>query len=185
MKELWKQVGLALLFVLGAVAAFLVLPIFGRTAIRGVQTTQLINAKQLGTAVKLYVDDHEGHFPMQLSELVPDYLSAQQLADLQFEVREKYEDPAYAKQDWLYFGAIFDESAPPPILIASPQTTGFKGKPPKRIVIASDLTGSIISEDQYQIELKKTIEAMHQRARSVGLESKPNAEPANPNSEPQ
>ena len=144
----------------------------------------LLNVGQYRILLKLYADDHDGRFPMNLNELVPDYLSALEAAAIQFEVREKSEDPAYAKQDWLYFGAFFDEKTAPSIIVASPQTTGFNGKLPKRIVVAADLTASIITDDQYQIELKKTIEAMHQRARSTGLESKPNAEPANPNSEP-
>ena len=175
MRNFWQGAGTALLCAAMALAALTLLPVFGQKSVVGIQAKNLSNARQLALAAKLYAEDHEGRFPMHLGELAPEYLSVSDLANLQFEVREKSEDPVYAKQDWLYFGAFFDESAPPPIVIASPQTTGFKGKPPKRIVIAGDLTGSIMYEEQYQIELKKTIEAMHQRA---GTPTIPATEPS-------
>jgi hypothetical protein len=166
----WRGIGIAFLAVGLAVIvglAVFAVPIFGTTAVRGVHTKNLSNAKQWGLAVKVYATDYEGRFPMHLSELVPDYISLTAPTDLLFEVCKDSKDAVYAKQDWLYFGAFFDEKNPPPILIASPQATGFSGKPPKRIVVYGDLSGRVVTEEQYQADLKKTIEAMRQRATSL------------------
>ena len=176
----WTLVVLAVALLIG----ILLPPTCDRVSQPEAHTRNLSNAKQLATGVQLYALDHDGRFPMHLSELVPDYIPADTFDALLYRAKAGDQDDLHLQFDWLYFGAFFDEKTAPSIIVASPQTTGFKGKLPKRIVVAADLTASIISDDQYQIELKKTIEAMHQRARSTGLESKPNAEPANPNSEP-
>ena len=185
MSRFWRGVAIAAGSVLAAAAISVLLPIHSRIGIKTVRTKNYSKALQLGYLLSQSASDHFGRFPMNPSELIPDgYLTEGEAAAMQFEVGEDSGDSVYAKQDWLYFGAFFSVRTPPLILIASPQTTGFKSEPPKRIVISGNLNGSLMNEDQYQIELEKTIEAMHQRARSTGLESKPNAEPANPNSEP-
>ena len=184
----WKWAGFALLI---GFLVTLLLGVFGNVTIGPQQDAKMLGrAKQMALAVKLYAEDHHGSFPMSLGELTPEFVTPDGVPSLQFEVRDEYNDPLLAKQDWLYFGAFFDESDPPPIIIASPQTTGFKGKPPKRIVIAGDMdmTGYVVKEAQYQDLLRKTIEAMHQRAGTLttpATESSPAspdaaAAPANP-----
>ena len=170
MGDFWKWAGVALLCGLVAV---LLLPIWGRMSPGSPLTRDLSNAKNLGLAAKLYAVDHEGRFPMHLSELIPDYLNASNWDGLQFDARNDIHDHVLSKQDWLYFGSFFDEKNPPPILIASPQTpTGTKTK--KRIIIRGDGTGSLVKDDEYQQQLRKTIEAMHKRG-SVP-DSKPEAQ---------
>lgn len=47
-----------------------------------------------------------------------------------------------------------------------------------------NLSAEIIREPQYQKLLNKTIETMHQRARSIGIEPAPDEEATNANREP-
>ncbi len=144
------------------IAAMLLLPVFGRTAVRGLQTKNLSNAKQLGTASRQFAEDNNGRFPTHLSEIVPDYLDANQSENVLYAAKVGDEENPRLKYDWLYFGAGFDDKNPPPLLIASP--LAFRDdKKQKRIVINADGSGGIVSEEEYQTELHKTIEAMHQR----------------------
>ena len=160
MREFWKWFGFAMLA--GAMALGLALPVFGRTAVRGAQTKNLSNAKQLALAVRVYAQDNEGRFPLHLSDLVPDYIPGENLDHLLFAAKIGDEDNPRLKYDWLYFGAGFRDTNPPPLLIASPHA--FRDdKKQRRIVIYADGTGAVINDEQYQPELRKTIEAMHQR----------------------
>ena len=63
-----------LLIVPAAVAAGVALPVFGKVQERGTATKSLSNAKQIGTACRLYAVDNSGKFPPTLEDLVPDYL---------------------------------------------------------------------------------------------------------------
>ena len=182
MRNFWNGAGIALLCGAVAIAVGLMLPVFGTTAVRGIQTKNLSNAKQLALAAKLYAMDNEGRFPIHLSELEPDYLPPGSLENLLYQAKADKEDPPRYKYDWLYFGAYFDEKNPPPLLIASPQAF-TADKKAKRIIIDSDASGSVVNDDEYQQELRKTIEAMHQRA---GTPTTPATEapPASPDAAP-
>jgi hypothetical protein len=57
-----------------AILAGLALPVFSNVQTRGLEIKSLSNAKQIGTACKIYAMDHKGAFPKTLEELVPDYL---------------------------------------------------------------------------------------------------------------
>ena len=76
-----------------AILAGIALPVFGEVQVRGAQTKALSNAKQVGTACKLFAMDYQGNFPRYkdptvdaaarqdavnaneaLASLVPDYL---------------------------------------------------------------------------------------------------------------
>ncbi len=75
-----------------AILAGIALPVFGEVKIRGDQTKALSNAKQIGTACKIYAQDFNGSYPQYtdiaakteaktgayandvLSTLIPDYL---------------------------------------------------------------------------------------------------------------
>jgi prepilin-type N-terminal cleavage/methylation domain-containing protein len=74
-----------------AILAGIALPVFGEVQVRGAQTKALSNAKQVGTACKLFAMDYNGNFPLYtdlesrapasggssnevLSTLIPDYL---------------------------------------------------------------------------------------------------------------
>ena len=46
-----------------AILAGIALPVFGEVQIRGAQTKQLSNAKQIGTACKIYATDNNGIYP--------------------------------------------------------------------------------------------------------------------------
>ena len=137
----------------------------------------LANAKQLGIASTLFLDDHEGHFPTHLLELVPDYINPQSWNRLLYAAHKDEQDKPVPQFDWLYFGAFFDDKNPPPLLIASPQAVTSE-KANKRIVVLANNSASIVSEDEYQKLLRKTIEAMHQRVGALVIpapDSKPDA----------
>lgn len=73
-----------------AILAGIALPVFGEVQVRGAQTKALSNAKQVGTACKLFAMDYQGNFPLYsdavnktgepadsnsvLQTLIPDYL---------------------------------------------------------------------------------------------------------------
>lgn len=99
---------------------------------------------------------------MQLSELFPDYVDAARWNGLLYDTRKGAKDPPLPNSDWLYFGAFFDEEHPPPILIAAPQSFTHLGRS-ERIIVCGDISGEFVSEEEYQTELRKTIEAMHKR----------------------
>ena len=149
-----------------ALAIGLALPVFGQTAVRGTQTKNLSNAKQLALAVRVYAQDFEGRFPVHLSELVPDYIPRENLDDFLYASKIGKEDDPRLKHDWLYFGAGFDEKNPPPLLIASPHAFKDKKKQ-KRIVIYADGSGGVVNDEQYQADLRKTIDAMRKRFDAV------------------
>ena len=158
----WKGFGLALLAGALAIGVGLLLPVFGTTSVVGAQTKSLSNAKQLALAARVYADDNEGRLPIHLRDLIPDYIGAENLDHVLYAAKIGDEDKPRLKHDWLYFGAGFDNKNPPPLLIASPHA--FKDdKKQKRVVIFADGTGAVINDEQYQVELRKTIEAMHQR----------------------
>ena len=145
-----------------ALAVGLLLPVFGEVSVVGAQTKSLSNARQLFFAARLYADDHEGLLPLHLNDLVPDYIPAEILDHVLYTAKIEEEEKPRLKYDWLYFGAGFDAKNPPPMLIASPHA--FKDdKKQKRVVIFADGTGAIVNDEQYQTELRKTIEAMHKR----------------------
>ena len=118
MRNFWRGAGIALL---SGLAALLLLPIFGRTAVKGVATRNLSNAKQLWLGAKLYADDHGGRFPTHLTELEPDYFPPGRLDYLLYRTKVGEEEEPRFRYDWLYFGAFFDETNPPSLFIASPQ----------------------------------------------------------------
>jgi len=136
----------------------------------------LSNAKVLATGCRLYADDHDGRFPNHLSELVPDYLSQADLDKNGYLFRASEDDPVIL-MDWLYFGAGFDETNAPPLLIASPQATAPDGKKQSRVIVAPDTSGMVIREAQYQEKLKETIKRMQSLDENRRLKTPPVATP--------
>ncbi len=134
------------------------LPIFpGKTVVQGPQTVSLHNAQQLALACKLYAGDHEGRFPVHLSELEPDYIAdVKGLRGIVFGPDGKEE----SRYDWLYFGAGFTESDPPTVFLASPQLVVTPGKPQKRAIVKSDTMWVFLKESEYEKLLSETVRQM-------------------------
>ena len=173
MRGFWQGIGTALAaLAVAALAAALLLPMFGRSSPASGNTRNLSNAKQLALGVKLYAMDNEGRLPMHLSELIPDYIDAAGWEHLLFDTRKDNKDSDYPKQDWLYFGAFLDETNAPPVLIASPQPATDSSKR-WRIVIHNDWTGTLITEPEYQAELRKTVAHLHARAAAAARSNMP------------
>ena len=129
----------------------------------------------MGLAARLYGEDHQGQFPFDLTDCIPKYIDPSAFEELRFDLREKSSERPRPKSDWRYFGALFDQNNPPPLLIASPQFFTVH-KTNKRIAVLGDLSASVVKEEEYQELLRKTIEAMHQRAGALAVPA-PNSKP--------
>jgi len=137
-------------------AAGLCLPLFSRVAVRGAQTKNLSNAKQLAISCTAYAMDHEGHFPVHLSELQPIYIA--KVNSLCYTTVDSGDGPK-PELDWMYFGAGFQARNPPRVLIASPQAS-TSAKRQKRIIVEGDLSGAVWDEPKYQEMLAETVRQM-------------------------
>lgn len=152
------QIGMIATALLVAVAAAFFWPMFARTAVRGVQTKNLSNAKQLAIGCRLYAMDHGGRFPLHLSELEPDYIPAGWVDQLRCTSIGRDGEPGFA-MDWLYFGAGFDDQNPPRLLIVSPQAD-TPARKQKRVIVEGDTSGRVIDEADYPPLLKETVQQM-------------------------
>jgi hypothetical protein len=150
------------------VATLLFLPFRGPFGSKVINVMNLSNARQLAIAVKLYVVDHDGRFPMHLNELEPDYLHESILKQLLYRPNdEKHTVTVYpVRCDWLYFGAFHDEKHPPTILIASPQAF-TEDRKSKRVVIYGDISGEILNDEDFQPKLRQTIKELNERAAAL------------------
>ena len=99
--------------------AGMALPVFGEVKDRGNLTKALSNAKQIGTACKIYAIDNDGKFPAKLDELIPDYLPDASILAC------GYPDPKNPVA-FEYFGGT-EKDDPEKILISSPAVEG-KGR---------------------------------------------------------
>lgn len=151
MKRVWKVLGVAVAVV---VVAGLALPLFNTSAARDAQMINLSRGKQLGIWVQHYAIEHEGRFLVCLGEMVPEFISPEVWSGLLYaHYQPSTKEAAKSQYDWLYFGALLDEKSEKILLIASPQAL-TDGRPNKRIVVYSDTSAQIVSEEQYQADLR-------------------------------
>jgi hypothetical protein len=145
--------GVVIIVLVGLTVQFPIFP--GKSkSVRGPQTMSLANGRVLATACKLYASDHDGRFPIHLSELDPDYIEGvKSLRGVAFGPDAE----AQYRYDWLYFGAGFTASNPPTVLLASPLITVTPGKLQNRIVIKGDATGAVLGDEQYEKLLTETV----------------------------
>jgi hypothetical protein len=115
----------------------------------------LDDARFFAMALREYVAEHDGIYPLYLSELAPDYIAwdyvRYSVGGARWKVGPKY--------DWLYFAAGHDGQHLPHIIIASPQAV-TEGNANTRIVVYDDLSTLVIPEDQYQRELRQMIDSV-------------------------
>lgn len=96
-------------------------------------TRCLSNAKQIGTACKLYAMDHRGAFPNDLNELIPDYLPD----------RKVFSSPLAPKPeqlDYEYFGAGLKETDSAAKILLRGRYTTEDGE---RSVVRVDISGKV------------------------------------------
>jgi hypothetical protein len=115
------------------------LPVFGEVKERGEQTRALAQAKQIGTACRIYAVDFKGNYPAKLEDLVPDYLPDPTILQC------RYPDPKNPTP-FVYFGGK-DTDPSSKVLIASPKVPN-KG----RIFIFADGSGTVRSKLALQRE---------------------------------
>ncbi|HEY3899386.1 MAG TPA: hypothetical protein VGM54_12270 [Chthoniobacter sp.] len=114
----------------------------------------LVNARQLAAACRLYALEHQDRFPSHLDELEPKYVPHGELEEL----RRFYAGQRPGNQmDWLYFGAGFEVKSPPQLLLASPQAMSIRGTQ-WRVVFSRNTTGSLVAEDEYERLLSETVQ---------------------------
>ncbi len=99
--------------------AGLALPVFGEVREKATLTKALSDAKQIGTACKIYAIDHDGKFPEDLEDLVPDFLPDAAVLEC------RYPDPKNPV-GFEYFGGT-DKDDPQKVLLSSPAVPG-KGR---------------------------------------------------------
>ena len=122
-----------------AILAGLALPVFGEVKERSILTKALSNAKQVGINCKFYAADHDGKFPPNLDDLVPDYLpDAAALAC-------PYPDPKHPVP-FEYFGGS-EKDDPQKVLVSSPEVPG-KG----RVFVYVDGSGIVKTRQQLKRE---------------------------------
>ena len=119
------------------VLAGIALPVFGEVRERGNQTKALSNAKQIGTACKIYATNNEGKFPAKLEDLIPDYLTDAEILAC------KYPDGKNPVA-FEYFGGS-EKDDPKNVLLSSPAVPG-KG----RVFVYVD--GSAIAKSRQQLK---------------------------------
>ena len=132
--------GLLLLVIsLISILAGVALPVFSEVKEKANLTKALSNAKQIGIGCKIYAADHDGKFPPNLDDLVPDYLpDAAALAC-------PYPDPKHPVP-FEYLGGS-EKDDPQKVLVSSPEVPG-KG----RVFVYVDGSGIVKTRQQLKRE---------------------------------
>ena len=115
-----------------AIGAGLALPVFSKVRGRGNATKSLSNAKQIGTACKLYALDNDGKFPPNLAALIPDYLPEAAIFVSPFAPGE----PA----GYSYRAGLTEKSPPKTVLLEDK----FAGREKQRVVVRVDGSGEVL-----------------------------------------
>jgi hypothetical protein len=140
---------------------------------KNAMSKNLVNARQLAAACRLYAIEHQDKFPSRLDELEPKYVPHGELEEL----RRFYATQRPGNQmDWLYFGAGFDVKSPPQLLLASPQAISIRGSQ-WRVVFSRNNIGGIVQEGEYERLLNATV----QQIKALGQDHaalKPSSAPA-------
>ena len=120
---------LTIVWAIIAILAAILFPVFARARAKGYQTNCLSNLANISTALKMYAQDHCGHFPPEnnnLWPLVPNYLpdSAALICPSAERLRRGRsvgppETPAYGgKTDYVYWGGWCDDDRPSAVIAA-------------------------------------------------------------------
>ena len=122
---------------------------------RAAMSKNLVNARQLAAACRLYAIEHQDKLPSRLDELEPKYVPHAELQELRrFYAGQRPEN----QMDWLYFGAGFDTKNPPQLLLASPQAISIRGSQWRVVVFPKNTNGSIVQEGEYERLLSETVQ---------------------------
>ena len=126
--------GLVMLPVIIALLAAIAFPVFKSVQAKGLETKALSNAKQIGTACRLYAVDKNGAFPKTLDELVPEYLPDRELFVCPF---DKSRDP----MGYEYYGGKDTDPADNVLLVSKALSEGKR-----RVVINVDTSGRVVRD---------------------------------------
>ena len=101
---------------------------------------------QMGTALKIYASEHDGHLPPTLRAMIPEYLSEKNFDDFRYEWPTKS-----GRRDWLYFPwENLDALPQDTIILASPVTLLNTSGVQLRIVTKADGSFDYIPEADFQ-----------------------------------
>jgi hypothetical protein len=125
----------------------------------GRQTMELSQIKQVVLGLSLFASDHDGWFPKELDELVPDYLDTHRY----FFTRAMDSDPPQRIIYYTGYGTGFrTPENGNTIILASPRPfESLSGR--KRAVAYLDTSAAIISETSYQEQIQKQKMAVRDR----------------------
>lgn len=115
-----------------AIGAGVALPVFGKVGGKAKATKSLSNARQIGTACKLYAADNNGKFPQNLAALVPDYLPDATIFASPFAPE--------AAAGYTYHAGLTEKSPAKTVLLKDK----FAGREKLRVVVHVDGSGEVL-----------------------------------------
>lgn len=120
-----------------ATLAGFALPIFAEAQIKGHLTTDLIMAKQMTLALKMYAADNDGRYPEKLAELVKGKYADESLVEFNDRLSKQ-------RIAWIYNNKVVDSSPAGTLLLAVPVSRNGK-----RAAAFKDLSARIITDDEF------------------------------------
>src|SRR5688500_15910238 len=87
----WAVGGIIIFLVVGGIASLL-FQVSGRTSEVAMRTRNVTLARSVYPAIKMYAGEHGGHYPSDLFEIYPRYISAADAV--------RYRDQSGRKYDW-------------------------------------------------------------------------------------
>lgn len=143
----------------GLLALAVTFPVCDGRAERSASVVNLLNAKSIFPALKLYAGDHDGRYPMSLRELVPAYPSQEHFEKAQF--RDIDSDRRY---EWAYVPGLIETDPANWIILASPTDQALEDAERKtRVIVRNDGSAFLASEAKLRQELAEQLAAMKTR----------------------
>ncbi|HYF37681.1 MAG TPA: hypothetical protein VD994_20435, partial [Prosthecobacter sp.] len=127
-----------------SIISSLAVPSFNMIQVQAEQTRMMANARQVGTALKMFATDNEGRYPRELGELVEEKLLEESMLTVK-------DSKLGLVEMWLYDNTLTETSPGSAIVLASPLPI-MKGTKQQRIVVHNDMSVEIIAEAEFQAQ---------------------------------
>jgi hypothetical protein len=117
-------------------------------------TRSVAHIQQIGIALQLYADDHEGRLPSAVSDLAPVYIEADALSHLGYHPPGSQQD-----SEWLYFPRRFLHDLPDDAILAAAPSPEKHNRSLQRIVLRANRSVVWLPDSEYQTQRTKEIHA--------------------------